>query len=88
MANYNGWKNYETWNIALWLGNDCDSFIREMAKESQDDVDLADKIENFITENNPLPATQASLYQDILGASLRSADYREIARFFLEDLES
>ncbi len=23
MANgYNGWKNYETWNVALWLGND------------------------------------------------------------------
>lgn len=20
--NYNGWKNYETWNVALWLGND------------------------------------------------------------------
>ena len=19
---YNGWKNYETWNVALWLGND------------------------------------------------------------------
>lgn len=18
----NGWKNYETWNVALWLGND------------------------------------------------------------------
>ena len=20
--NYNGWSNYETWNVALWLGND------------------------------------------------------------------
>ena len=19
---YNGWKNYETWNVALWLQND------------------------------------------------------------------
>ena len=19
---YNGWKNYQTWNVALWLGND------------------------------------------------------------------
>ena len=19
---YNGWKNYETWNVALWMGNE------------------------------------------------------------------
>lgn len=22
MAEYNGWKNRQTWNVAMWLGND------------------------------------------------------------------
>ena len=27
---FNGWTNYETWNVALWLGND--EGLYEMAK--------------------------------------------------------
>ena len=23
---YNGWKNYETWNVALWIGNDYPTY--------------------------------------------------------------
>ena len=23
---YNGWSNYETWNVALWLDNDYDNY--------------------------------------------------------------
>lgn len=37
---YNGWANYETWNVALWLGND-ESFyraMREMVKASKKPV--------------------------------------------------
>ena len=39
---YNGWKNYETWNVVLWLGNDegLYNLAREMRtyKALQDDL--------------------------------------------------
>jgi hypothetical protein len=33
--NYNGWKNYETWNVALWINNDYGlySMARDFMKE-------------------------------------------------------
>ncbi len=33
-TSYNGWKNYETWNVALWIGND--EGLYSIAKESGD----------------------------------------------------
>ena len=32
---YNGWTNYETWNVALWLDNDGIS-LSEIAADSDD----------------------------------------------------
>ena len=31
---YNGWANYQTWNVALWLGND--EGLYEMASQWAD----------------------------------------------------
>ena len=58
MSDYNGWTNYETWNVALWIGNDeglyniarrCSSYDRLVKKlaeigfiQTPDGVDLKD----------------------------------------------
>lgn len=36
---YNGWTNYETWNVALWLDNEEGSYNywRETAQEIYDE---------------------------------------------------
>ena len=40
MADYNGWTNYETWNVKLWIDNEQGSqeFWREQAQAAYDDA--------------------------------------------------
>jgi len=50
---YNGWYNYETWNLKLWLDNDIDSIVQEKAKslikkyEGDHIEDTATELEKF-----------------------------------------
>jgi hypothetical protein len=37
---YNGWSNYETWNVALWLQNDVNFYY--LAQEMGNYVDTAE----------------------------------------------
>tara|TARA_Y100001936_G_scaffold238969_1_gene271384 strand:- start:557 stop:784 length:228 start_codon:yes stop_codon:yes gene_type:complete len=42
---YNGWKNYETWNVALWIGND--EGIYNFAKECASYQDFANDMQTY-----------------------------------------
>jgi hypothetical protein len=39
---YNGWENYETWNVALWINNDRDLY--DFAAECGDYETLVDRL--------------------------------------------
>lgn len=99
-ADYQGWKNYPTWNVALHLSNDEGLYdmINEWAQDSlgqghdksdpnaysNAEVALADQIESFIKDSRP---ALEGIYGDILNSALDEVDWREIAENWLMDFE-
>lgn len=42
MDTYNGWKNWATWNVALWLGND--EYLYKLSRRFVNYKDLANTL--------------------------------------------
>jgi hypothetical protein len=89
---YNGWKNYETWLVALWIDNDQGtySYSRELVSEAADGeefpkVRAADALEEWI-KDEILPDLGASLASDLLNAAISEVDWFEIAENYLAEL--
>ena len=85
MADYNGWSNYETWNVALWLDNEQGSYdeARDMARRARSEHDLAGQLKDWVHEM--APDLGASMFADLLGAALSEVDWYEIAEHYYEE---
>lgn len=98
---YNGWTNYETWNVALWLGNDEGSYSywQDATQEAWNDAEadetwtreeaaaysLSERLESEIKDS--VPDLGASMFADLLGAALSEVNWREIAENWLADVD-
>ena len=51
MEDYNGWKNWATWNVALWLAND--EGLYKMARRFVHYKDLANELEACCQTETP-----------------------------------
>lgn len=96
---FNGWSNYPTWAVNLWLGNDEDSYrlcarltevcweeaiaTESFSKKERAIILLADELKQLLHERNPLTGN-ANVYADLLEASLGKVNWRELALALIE----
>jgi hypothetical protein len=85
---YNGWKNYETWSVALFLDNDMDyyNYVCLVVKDlTSDDSTKCIAIKDFV-ETSVLNIDKQNIYvQQLLNASLSVVDWREILKHYSEN---
>lgn len=95
---HNGWWNYETWVVALWMDNEehSQAYWRDAAQQvyrnaKADEVcnkrdravfDLADAIKDAHEEDRP---QTKGVFGDLLTGALSEVNWREIAEHLLEE---
>jgi len=84
---YNGWSNYETWAVKLWIDNEYAEYLhwQQKARQSKSRRALADQLKVWVEENNPLIDAN-NMYTDLLGAALSDVNWWEIAGNMLEEI--
>ena len=88
---YNGWTNYETWVVRLWLDNEEPSYrywtgeARRWKGRDGADSGLAGQLKEELTE--ACPVNEPTVYGDLMNAALEEVNWLEIAESYLEDVE-
>lgn len=80
---YNGWKNWETWNVALWCDNEEGIYRDRMRQKPK----TAEECEAFVREYFPAGTPEMQSNDDPYEQDARYVDWEEIASHWAEDYE-
>ena len=93
---YQGWTNYETWTVNLWLENEESEYnywqeqaaaVKREYKEDEQEFALADMLKDSTEEGAEDALNEASVYSDLLGAAISEVNFGEIAKGLLDAVE-
>lgn len=85
---YNGWTNYQTWNVALWLDNDqglCDMAREIASRDYEYNFERDDALREFVEELADGTLSQASMASDLLGHAIAYVNWTEIAEVYRDE---
>jgi hypothetical protein len=77
---YNGWANYETWCVGLWLYD----MAREIANNGESLWKRKEAFKDLIEDMNPL-ANTCTMFTDLLNAAISEIDWLEIVEHYLDE---
>jgi hypothetical protein len=83
---YNGWTNYETWAVKLWLDNEQgdQEMMEEIVRENTKDWIAGEVLRDTLAEY--MPDLDGTLWGDLLSSAWEGVNWREIAENVREDL--
>jgi len=87
---YNGYHNYETWCVALWIDNDqglAEARWELVREHEASPFNLAIHLHSW-THKTLIPDLGSCLAQDLLLASMSEVNWTELAETWIEDLET
>lgn len=73
---YNGWTNWETWNVNLWLCNNEGDY--DMAKNCKDGNAIRELVEEYRTRTS-------GMFADLINRALDRVNWEEIYKGLHED---